>query len=360
MKWKTKIALSALSLSLMLPLSPEAASKFSDVGPRFEDEIEYLVSRNVAKGYSNGTFGVNAPVTRGEAVTMIVREMAIRIDGAPDPGFTDFKRGDGFYTEVVHAVKHGIIRGKVASDGTRYFDATGPLSRSEMAIILVGAYDIPLDRFDVGFKDVSSKMASKPAINAVANGGIAFGYGYEDRYSDHMFKPYASITRQEFAAMLARTLNKEFNPMGMEFVHYDEETHQRVDVNWLTAQELDGMEKELFDIINSVRKNKGYQPLKLNERFQEMAGLKARATARYPYEDHVMQTDFYEVMYGEKLNVEYKERYASGSVESAFRTVSTKSMNVPYAFEAAQKEIGIGVAQQMDGSFIWVLNFVYE
>jgi uncharacterized protein YkwD len=354
MKWKTKIALSALSLSLIFPLSPEAAGKFSDVGPRFEDEIEYLASRNVVKGYSNGTFGVNAPVTRGEAVTMIVRELAIRIDGAPDPGFTDFKRGDGFYTEVVHAVKHGIIQGKVASDGTRYFDANGPLSRSEMAIILAGAYDIPLDRYDVGFKDVSSTMPSKPAINSMANGGISFGY------EDGTYKPYASITRQEFAAMLARTLNKEFNPMGMEFVHYDEGTHQRVDVDWLTTQELDGMEKELFDIINSVRKNKGFQPLKLNERFQEMAGLKARASARYPYEDHVMQTNFYEVMYGEKLNVEYKERYASGSVESAFRTVSTKSMNVPYAFEAAQKELGIGVAQQMDGTFIWVLNFVYE
>lgn len=354
MKWKMKIALSVLTLSLILPLSADAAGKFSDVGPRFEDEIEYLVSRNVTKGYSNGTFGVNAPVTRGEAVTMIVREMGIRMDGAPDPGFTDFKRGDGFYTEVVHAVKHGIIQGKVASDGSRYFDAKGPLSRSEMSIILAGAYNIPLDRLDVGFKDVSSTMSSKPAINAVANGGVASGY------EDGKFKPFASITRQEFAAMLARTLSKEFNPMGMEFVNYDEETHQRVDVDWLTTQELDGMEKELFDIINSVRKNKGYQPLKLNERFQEMAGLKARASARYPYEDYVMQTNFYEVKYGEKLNVEYKERYASGSVESAFRTVSTKSMNVPYAFEAAQKELGIGVAQQMDGTFIWVLNFVYE
>ena len=354
MKWKKKIALSALSLSLVLPLSAEAAGSFSDVGPRFEEEIEYLASRNITKGYSNGTFGVNKPVTRGEAVTMIVRELGIPIDGAPNPGFTDFKSGDGFYTQVAHAVKHGIIQGKVAADGSRYFDPKGSLSRSEMAIILAGAYDIPLDRFDVGFKDVSSTMSSKPAINAVANGGVTFGY------EDGTFKPYASITRQEFAAMLARTLNKEFNPMGMGFVHYDEDTLQRVDVNWLTAQELDGMEKELFDIINGVRKNKGFQPLKLNERFQEMAGLKARASARYPFEEYVMQTDFYEVMYGEKLTVEYKQRYSSGTVESAFRDVSTKSMNVPYAFEAAQKELGIGVAQQMDGTFIWVLNFVYE
>jgi hypothetical protein len=354
MKWKRKIALSALSLSLVYPLSAEAAGSFSDVGPRFEEEIEYLTSRNITKGYSNGTFGVNKPVTRGEAVTMIVRELGIPIDGAPNPGFTDFKSGDGFYTQVAHAVKHGIIQGKVAADGSRYFDPKGSLSRSEMAIILAGAYDIPLDRLDVGYKDLPSTMTSKPYINAVANGGVAFGY------EDGTFRPYASITRQEFAAMLARTLSNDFNPMGMEFVHYDDKTHHRVDVDWLTIQELDGMEKELFDIINGVRKNKGFQPLKLNERFQEMAGLKARASARYPFEEYVMQTDFYEVMYGEKLTVEYKQRYASGTVESAFRDVSTKSMNVPYAFEAAQKELGIGVAQQMDGTFIWVLNFVYE
>jgi len=346
--------LSALSLSLILPLSAEAASSFSDVGPRFEEEIDYLTSRNITKGYSNGTFGVNKPVSRGEAVTMIVRELGIPIDGAPNPGFTDFKSGDGFYTQVAHAVKHGIIQGKVAEDGSRYFDPKGSLSRSEMAIILAGAYDIPLDRLDVGYKDLTSTMTSKPYINAVVNGGVAFGY------EDRTFRPYASITRQEFAAMLARTVHKEFNPMWMEFDDYDEVTLEDVDVDWLTAQELDGMEKELFDIINSVRKNKGFQPLKLNERFQEMAGLKARASARYPFEEYVMQTDFYEVMYGEKLTVEYKERHASGSVESAFRTVSTKSMNVPYAFEAAQKELGIGVAQQMDGTFIWVLNFVYE
>ncbi len=326
---------------------------FSDVGPRYS-EIEYLVSRNITKGYSNGTFGVNDPVTRGGAVTMIVRELGIRMDGATDPGFTDYKSGDGFYTEVAHAVKHSIIQGKVATDGSRYFDPKGSLSRSEMAIILAGAYDIPIDRLDVGHKDLPSTMTSKPYINAVANGVVAFGY------EDGTFKPYASITRQEFAAMLARTLNKQFNPMGMEFVHYDEETLQREDVDWLTVQELDVMEKELFDNINNARTEKGFQPIKLNDRFQEMAGLKARASARYPYEEYVMQTDFYEVMYGEKLTVEYKERYASGTVESAFNTVSTKSMNVPYIFEATQKELGIGVAQQMDGTFIWVLNFVYE
>jgi hypothetical protein len=353
MKWNRKIALAAFSLLLVFPLSTEAAGSFSDVGPRYS-EIEYLVSRNITKGYSNGTFGVNDPVTRGAAVTMIVRELGIRMDGAPDPGFTDFKRGDGFYTEVAHAVKHGIIQGKVAADGTRYFDPKGSLSRSEIAIILVGAYDIPLDRFNVGFKDVSTNMPSKPAINAIVQGGIAYGY------DDGTFKPYAPIIRQEFAAMLARTLSNEFNERGMEFVHYNEDTLQRVDVNWLTAQELDGMEEELFDKINSVRTEKGLQPLKLNERFQEMAGLKARALARYPHEDYVMQTNFYEVMYGEKLNVEYRERYTGGSVESVMKSVSTEFMNIPNAFEATQKELGIGVAQQMDGTFIWVLNFVYE
>jgi len=294
-----KIAVSALALSLVLPLSAQASGSFSDVGPRFEKEIDYLAERNLVKGYTNGTFRVNAPITRAEAVTIIVRELPVSYEGAPDPGFTDIKKGDGFYTTVAHAVEYGFIQGKIAKDGSRYFDPNGSLTRSEMAIILTKAYDIPLDRFDVGFKDVSPNMPSNKAISALSHGGIAHGY------EDWTYRPYASITRQEFAAFFARTLNKEFNRMSLQFVHYDDVTLQRVKTVWLTEDELNKKEEELANLINVARVEKGLSALKLNDRLSEMASIKTRIFAKYPseYSDKFYYyEELYEYLYGEKGN----------------------------------------------------------
>jgi hypothetical protein len=355
-KWNMKMAISALALSLVLPLSAQAAGSFSDVGPRFEKEINYLAERNLVKGYSNGTFRVNAPITRAEAVTIIVRELPVSYEGAPDPGFTDFKQGDGFYTSVAQAVEYGFIQGKIAKDGSRYFDPNGSLTRSEMAIILTKAYDIPLDRFDVRYKDVSPGMPSNKAISALAHGGISYGY------EDWTYKPYASITRQEFAAFFARTLNKEFNRMSLEFVQYDEVTHQRVKTVWLAEDELNKKSEELVNLINEARAKKGLSALKLNDRLSEMASIKTRIFAKYPseYSDKIYPyEDFYEYLYGEKVIGEMQERFTFGSVEDAFSSVSVKAINETYMYEPEQKEIGIGMAQLINGSYQWLVIVKY-
>jgi len=347
-----KMAISALALSLVLPLSAQAAGSFSDVGPRFEKEIDYLAERNLVKGYTNGTFRVNAPITRAEAVTIIVRELPVTYDGAPDPGFTDFKQGDGFYTSVAQAVDYGFIQGKIAKDGSRYFDPNGSLTRSEMAIILTKAYDMPLDRFDVRFKDVPATMPANKAISALAHGGISFGY------EDWSYKPYASITRQEFAAFFARTLNKEFNRMGLQFVQYDDETFQRLKTVWLNENELNQKAEELVSLINESRVKKGLSALKLNDRLSEMASIKSRIIAKYPseYSDKTFPyEDFYEHLYGEEVIGEMKERFTVGSVEYAFSSVSVESINEVSMYTSEQKEIGIGMAQLINGSYQWLV-----
>lgn len=356
MKWRRKAALTVMALSLLTPATAGAAGKFSDVGPRFSKEIEYLSDRNIVKGYSNGIFGVNHPVTRGEAVVMLVRELGLALDGAPDPGYTDFKKGDGFYTEVAEAAEQGIIQGKTAKDGSIYFDPKGPLTRSQMALILTRAYDIPLDRQHVGYKDVNKQLSSYKAIDALANGGVSFGY------DDRTFRPYASITRQEFAAFLARTVNAEFNRMSIQFVHYDPVTLQRVKLVWLTDEEIADKEEQLADLINSTRIEKGLPALKKNERLFEMARLKSRAFMRFPHEEYVWASypDFYSTLYGEQLNQEITENYAGGSVENALSRLTNNSMNAPSIFDVNQTEIGVGLAQNMDGSYNWLVLFMYK
>ncbi|MFC4411231.1 S-layer homology domain-containing protein [Chungangia koreensis] len=354
--WKQKVVASILTISLIIPVQVGAAGKFSDVGTRFSKEIEYLAGRNIVKGYNNGTFGVNEPVTRGEAVVMLTREMGLRFDGAPDPGFTDFKKGDGFYTEVAEAVEQGIIQGKTGKDGSLYFDPEGSLTRSHMALILTRAYDIPLDRQDVKFKDVPPSLEAKQAINALANAGITIGY------DDSSFHPFSSITRQEFAALLARTVSVDFNKMSLQFVNYDPVTHQRVKPVWLSDEEIRVKEEQLADLINEARSEKGLPVLKKNERLFEMARLKTRAFVRFPHEDYVLtqHSNFYKELYGEELTKEVQENIAAGSVEKAFSRLMKNSITEPSIFEENQTDIGVGLTQDMDGSYKWFVFFLYK
>lgn len=356
MKWFKTVAVSVIALSLLMPVSADAASKFSDVGPRFEKEINYLAERNVVKGYNNGTFGVNNPVTRGEAVVMLVRELPVRFDGAPDPGFTDFKKGDGFFTEVAEAVQAGIINGKTAKNGSRYFDPTGNLTRAEMALILTRAYDIPLDRMDVQFKDAPSQLSAQKAINALANGGITIGF------DDGTFKPNSSITRQEFAAFLARTVNVDFNKMSLKFDQHDPVTGQRIKPVWLTDVEVREKEEELTKHINVLRELKGLPALRKNEQLFEMARLKSRAFSRFPHEEYVLTeySNFYNKLYGEKLTKKIRENTAGGQVNEAIYKLVNNTMNKPSIYEEDQTEIGVGLAQNMDGSYNWFVLFMYK
>lgn len=347
---------SAGLMVLMIPPTAHGATTFSDVSPRFLEEVEYLANRGIIKGYSNGQFGASDKVTRAQAVGMIMREGRIMSVNSPDPGFTDMSGTSGFYKAVSEAVKLGIIQGKVAKDGSKYFDPNGSLTRSEMAMILTRAYQIPTDRRDIGFKDVPDSLISKAQINAITLGGATLGY------EDGTFRPFEKITREHFSVFLARLLEKRFNPMGHQFIPDEELDLNRPPVKWYTQEEIAIQENEMISLVNAKRKEAGVPALQVDEQLSHLTNIKARAFSEYPDTRHAFGfiTDFYQIEYGVQPSGTFTEVVSSGDAASAIRFAMATSMYKNALLSRANEKIGVGLAQDIDGQFHWVIFVWHE
>ncbi|MFK2824611.1 S-layer homology domain-containing protein [Bacillus sp. B190/17] len=190
---------------LVLPYSSQAATvqSFKDV-TSFKKEIEFLTSKEIIFGYPDGTFRPNEPIKRVHAVQMIMREMKPELGKAPNPNFKDIKPGDRGYEEVAKAVEMGIISGK----GNNIFDPQGNLTRAEMAIILVRAYELG-GIYPKGFTDVPMSSKAYWYISSLAASNITVGY------PDGTFKPVQPINRAQFSAFMARIIEPSFQPKNV-------------------------------------------------------------------------------------------------------------------------------------------------
>ncbi|MFK2827208.1 S-layer homology domain-containing protein [Bacillus sp. B190/17] len=190
-----------------------ANSGFKDV-TSFKSEIEFLTSKGIIMGYPDGTFKPDNPITRLQAVQMILREKGVTdFSNVPDPGFIDAKPGTPRYGEIAKAVQLGFINGKVNAKGQKYFDPQGFLTRAQMAKILALAYDLK-GSYPIAFTDVRADHWAHDSISALAANGITAGY------SDGSFKPGVNLSRQHFSAFMARYLDDKFKPAKEMFAHF--------------------------------------------------------------------------------------------------------------------------------------------
>ncbi|WP_338452579.1 S-layer homology domain-containing protein [Niallia oryzisoli] len=186
-------------LGLLSPITSKAEG-LSDISDTytFYDEVFYLLSKNVISGFPDGTFRANETVTRGQVAIMIGR--ALGFNGEPrNTQFADVNTnvtGSGY---IASAVEEGIISG--FPDGSyRPYEA---VTRGQMAIFLNRAYTLTTGETN-SFTDVSSNMSAYQAILNVAFNGIASGY------PDGSYRPYQSVTRGQFSAFMARTIEPSF------------------------------------------------------------------------------------------------------------------------------------------------------
>lgn len=187
------------------PADLKENAEFKDVNS-FVEEIEFLKEKGIIKGYSDGTFKPNNPVTRLQAIQMILREKGITdFSNIADPGFMDVKPGHDGYEEIAKAVELGIINGIENAKGQKYFDANGKLTRAQAAKMIVLAYNLK-GNDSIVFKDVPKDNWAYDYISALAANKIAVGN------ADATFKPSITLTRQHFAAFMARNLDDRFKP----------------------------------------------------------------------------------------------------------------------------------------------------
>ena len=204
---KTVLLLSVLWLMVIQPIA--AAEALSDITSDHwaKKEINYLTDKGIIGGYPDGSFKPNHPVTRLQAVQMILKSKDIPLTDLQAPELIDVTPSSYGYRAIAKAVELGIIHGKTNEAGERYFDASGNLTRAQMAKVLSLAYDLDGES-SAAFPDVPSSHWAHEHVQHLIGNGITEG-------SNGHYNPNATMTRGQFSVMMARILHDDFKVDGL-------------------------------------------------------------------------------------------------------------------------------------------------
>ena len=172
---------------------------FGDVqGYWARDSIIKMVDKGWMVGVSGNEFQPNAPLTRAQAATLLVR--ALGLVNAPaasaDAGFTD-TAGHWAQREINIASQYNLVVGT----GNGKFSPDLPVTREQMAVMLdrvLGGAGDSVGRGNA-FNDVNEGVWSYASIMRIADRGIIAGY------QDGNFRPWEKLTRGQMAVLMDRT-----------------------------------------------------------------------------------------------------------------------------------------------------------
>ncbi|WP_187442687.1 N-acetylmuramoyl-L-alanine amidase [Rossellomorea vietnamensis] len=199
---KKKVCL-LLSIVLLLAISgfslkEVSASSLKDVPQKYSKEISFLVENEIIFGYPGSVFYPDRPVTRAEAAAMIGR--SVNLEGAKrKTSFDDVSSSSYASGFIQSAYEKGIISGY--KDGS--YKPDRHITRGEMAILISRAFKLS-SVSGIYYNDLPSSGTIYQAVNLVSTAGIAAGY------PDGTYQPNKSITRAEFALLIARSINPDF------------------------------------------------------------------------------------------------------------------------------------------------------
>ena len=188
--------LTALFLAIMMILGSVSICladtvKFSDVDANSEigKSVYKLADAGIINGYEDGTFRLNAQLTRAELCKMINK--AFNYTEKADNIFTDVKSDDWYYSEVLAAVKAGYIKGFEYST----FRGDDNVSREQICAILNRIVKKTADTSKVVISDEVSDWAEADVKNVIA-------LGYFSVEAGNTFRATVDITRAELARAL--------------------------------------------------------------------------------------------------------------------------------------------------------------
>lgn len=161
-----------------------------------EKHITNLLKLNVAGGYPDGTMKPDNLITRAEAAKVAVNALGISPSDSSDLSFKD-EIPDWVKGYLRSAVDKGIIKGY--EDNT--FRASNKITRKEMTVIIMRAFNLGESGTPAGFSDENKIPAwAKGYIARAAELGIVKGF------EGNAFKPDGNSTRAEMFTILSRCL----------------------------------------------------------------------------------------------------------------------------------------------------------
>jgi len=162
-----------------------------------------LVERGIINGYPDKTFRPDEKVTRSEFAKMMTLALNLKSTGKTQT-FVDVPPTSWDY-EVVEAAK-SYLTGYKTSDGKMYFYGSRPAVREDMAVALVKALKLPVEKENGQLKKI---FKDYDEISPNLRDYIYTAYKNEIMIgSDGKFLPQKNLTRAEAAMLILRTLYK--------------------------------------------------------------------------------------------------------------------------------------------------------
>ncbi|WP_456277583.1 S-layer homology domain-containing protein [Bacillus sp. AK128] len=211
-----KLFTAAISATMItgtfVSLAPLAANanevkSFADVKPNdyFYNAITSLTSRNIIKGYEDGTYRPYESVTRAQAAKIVALSLGLDTTNVKNPGFKDANLTDWYYGPVAALVNAGIMSGY----GDQ-FKPNEPLTRAQMAKIISLGYKLEQGELSNNpFKDVKSTDWFAQYLPGLISSEITTGK------TPDTFAPNLEVTRGQIAAFVYRS-EVAVNPVSVE------------------------------------------------------------------------------------------------------------------------------------------------
>lgn len=194
----------ALTICLIAGLMPGAAYAASESYMDVPADNWSVSAVNAARDYGlmqgteAGVFGFGNTITKAEFITVLDRMFGWELISPEVPTFSEVPKDQWSYAYVETAGKHNVI------DSTQTFDPNEPITREEMAVMLVKG---------LGYNTLAQSTASlgSPFTDVTDNVGyitIASDIGMTKGTSNTTFSPDVTAKREEAAAMLVRVYEK--------------------------------------------------------------------------------------------------------------------------------------------------------
>ncbi|KGR91416.1 hypothetical protein CD30_06255 [Ureibacillus massiliensis 4400831 = CIP 108448 = CCUG 49529] len=184
------------SVVASFPSNITEPSIFKDVPKShpYYEQIAFMKEKGVISGYADNTFRPNFSIARMHVATILQNAGVKLTPIRPGTTFKDVPTTHPYYDSIQALYRAGIVDG---SNG--YFNPEQPLTRSQLAVILVNAFDLTLKSGSSTFSDVKPTDWYYESVKILASNDITKG-------TNGKFNPYQNVTRQQFAVFLYQIL----------------------------------------------------------------------------------------------------------------------------------------------------------
>ncbi|GGG18078.1 hypothetical protein GCM10007425_10640 [Lysinibacillus alkalisoli] len=186
------------------------AQMFKDISPTSSSyfEVNFLISKEVINGYSDGTFRPNALIQKQHIAKMLVEALELRTEGVENPNFKDVPTTAVYYKQIAAATQAGLF------EKSEYFNPTEPITRAQMAQIIANGFELKRTVTEPIFVDVNDNTPNIDAIYALVENDITTGIKQAD--GKLAFDPNRQLTRLHFSAFLARAMTLRDMDLAMD------------------------------------------------------------------------------------------------------------------------------------------------